>query len=247
MSSRTRLAFGVAAALFFVACNSSPSRSGSPADKGARAAAARKAEFFAGLKARHGEAARVWNAINAALTQGVWLTEADYDVGRIRIKGRTATNNFLADFISRLGESPGLASVALGGSVMKTARGREVMEFSISAQAIAARENGSGPVEFPAREDMAAVLREVQRLALGSGLKMTKFAPGVEVAAEFSRNIPVSVEVSGDRTALASYLDGWADLPGYWIVDKVLLRASSPDDPRSPVRVSVAARAYFTL
>lgn len=243
--SASFLAIGLSAGLLLAGCNSGPSRSGSPAAKGAPSAAERKAAYLDGLMARRGEAERAWNAIAAALPDGVWLTEAAYDGGKVRIKGRTATNNLLADYISRLGESPGIVNLALGGSAMKTVRGREVQEFSFTALAAPARENAAAPEELPPGPDTAAILREVQRLALDAGFKMTKFTPGAEVPGEFARNIPVMVEASGDRTAVASYLGGWAGLPGLWIIEKVSLRAASPDDPKSPVRISVLARAYF--
>lgn len=238
------LAIGLSAVLLLAACDPGASRSGNPA-KGAPSAAERKAEHLAGLAARRGEAGRVFDAVAAALPAGIWLTEAAYDAGEVRIKGRTATNNLLADYISRLGESPAIADIALGGSVMKNVRGREVQEFSLTALAAPAPEGLAAPEELPTRPDAAAILREVQRLTQDSGFKVTKFTPGAEVAGEFARTVPLTVEASGDRSDVATYLGRWTGLPGLWIIDKASLRAASPDDPRSPVTVSITARAFF--
>ncbi len=249
MFHRAGLALGLSACFFLLACNSGPGKSGSPSPKGAPSAAERKVEYLTALTDRRGDAGRAWNAVAAALPDGVWLTEAAYDAGKVRIKGRTASNNLLADYISRLGESPGIANLALGGTALKTVRGREVQEFSLTAQAAPGPENAAGPDELErelgVRPDTAAILREVQRLALDSGFKMTKFTPGAEVPGEFAGNISITVEASGDKAAVRDYLGGWAGLPGLWIIDKVSLKAAFPDDPKSPVRISISARAYF--
>ncbi len=255
MTERNRRAALVSAAfaagLILAACNSGPSRSGtSPADKAA-AAAGRKTEYLAGLAARRGEAGRVWSAITVALPGGVWLTEAACDAGKVRIKGRTASNNLLADYISRLGTSPFVANLALGGSVMKTVRGREIQEFSLTAAAAGPAEPAAASSledlekDLPTRPEASAVLREVQRLAVDSGFRMTKFTPGAETAGEFASAIPVAVEVTGERVSLGAYLDAWNGLPGLWIIDKFSLKAVSADDPRSPIVVAITARAYF--
>lgn len=254
MSQRVHFAIaaGLGLGLLLAACDSGPSRSGTSLADKAAAAAERKAEYLAGLEARRGEAGRVWSAITTALPGGVWLTEAAYDSGKVRIKGRTATNNLLADFIARLGASPRLAEVALGGSVMKTVRGRENQEFTLTAAAAGAGEPSATASSLEAleqrlspRPDAAAVLREVQRLALDSGFRMTKFSPGAEIPGEFASAIPVMVEVTGERASLGAYLDGWDGLSGLWIIDKLSLKAVSADDPRSPVQVAITARAYF--
>lgn len=247
--SRIWLVLGLAAGLLLAACNSGPAKSGTASAKKTPSAAERKAEYIAGLQARSGEAGRVWGALTAALPDGLWLTEAAYDAGKIRIKGLTASNNLLADYISRLGSSPALANLVLGGSVLKTVRGKEVEEFSITASAggKAAPPVSSEELEksLPPGQDTASILRGVQRLALDAGFKMTKFTPGPEALGELTHSVAVAVDVTGDRTALARYLDAWAGLPGLWTIDKLSLRAASPDDARSPVRVSIAARTYF--
>src|SRR5512138_2576290 len=166
--------------LILAACGSGPSKSGPGSAQNGQTPAEKRTQYFADLLARRGEAGRVWSAITAALPAGVWLTEAAYDLGKVRIKGRTATNNLLADFITRLGASPRLAEVALGGSVMKTVRGREIQEFSLTAAAAGAGEGAAPASGLEERPDAAAVLREVQRLALESGFRMTKFSPGAE-------------------------------------------------------------------
>ncbi len=89
------------------------------------------------------------------------------------------------------------------------------------------------------------MLREIQHLARDSGLQMTKFAPGAEVPGEFTSALPVTIEVSGERNELRSYLRGLAESPSLWVVDRFSFKAVSADDARAPVRASITARAYF--
>jgi Tfp pilus assembly protein PilO len=73
---------------------------------------------------------------------------------------------------------------------------------------------------------------------------MTKFVPGVEIPGEFTSELPVTVEVAGDRDGLGRYLRSLAGLPRLWLVERFSFKAASAEDPRSEVRASVAARAY---
>ncbi|HOW86653.1 MAG TPA: type 4a pilus biogenesis protein PilO [Candidatus Aminicenantes bacterium] len=247
-----------AACLALAACGSGPSSSGpSPSAGGADAALERRVEHVEGLLARRPQAARILDALVSALPDRVWLTEAVFDSGKVRIKGNARSNEFLADYIERLGESQALENLTLGASVLRTVKGRERVEFSLAA---AAREeppgapapSGASPAsrleelekDLQASQDSSALLREIQRLALDSGLRMTKFAPGAAVPGEFTTALPVGIEVSGGFGELGRFLRGLAALPGLWVVERFSARSVSPDDPRSSVRASVSARAF---
>jgi hypothetical protein len=250
--------FCLGACIALMACPSGPSRSGSSSSgKDEAAVVARKIGHIEGLLARRPVAGRVLEDLMSALPDRVRLTEVSYDAGKVRIKGVAPSNNLLADYIARLGDSPSLADLRLGGSVMKTTKGRESWEFTLEAVAAdPGRETASaGPdpaarlaeleKALPARQDSAATLREIQRLALESGLQMTKFAPGAELAGEFTVELPVAIEVLGDRSELRRYLLGFADPARFWVVERFSLKAVSAADPRSEVRASIAARAFF--
>jgi hypothetical protein len=246
MTKRIVLISCLGAFLVLAACNSGPSSS-SPSSPAEREAAAleRKAEYLEGLLARRASAAQALDALTLALPDRVWLTEAVYDPTGIQIKGNAATNNLLADYLVRLGESPSLADVVLRGSSLKTVRGRERVEFLLQA---AVRDTGasSAPAEaLPAPQDPSETLRELQRLALESGLQMTKFVPGVKVTGEFTGELAATIEVAGGLADLRSYLRGLTGLSRLWVVERFSFKAVSADDPRSDVRASIAAKAYF--
>ncbi|MEN6559408.1 MAG: type 4a pilus biogenesis protein PilO [Acidobacteriota bacterium] len=244
--------------LALAACGSGPSSSGpSSSARDEAATLERRVEHIEDLLARRPLAARVFDDLISALPDRVWLTDVVCDAGKVRIKGAAWSNDLLADYISRLGESPSLENLALGASVLKTVNGRERAEFSLAA---AVREEPPGapapagaPLtsrleelekDLPARQDSSAMLREIQLLTLDSGLRMTKFAPGAGVPGEFTTALPVVIDVTGSPSELRRFLRGLAGLPGLWVVERFSVKTVSPDDPRSPVRASVSARAY---
>jgi Tfp pilus assembly protein PilN len=262
MKTVPRQMFGLlclAALIAPAACGSGPSTSGpSSSARDAAAVLERKIEHIEGLLARRPLAARVFDELASALPDRVWLTDIGCDAGQVRIKGTAPSNDLLADCISRLGESPGLENLALGGSVMKTVKGRERVEFTLEAVAREALPDpaasaGMSPADrlaeleknLGSRQDSSATLREIQRLVLDSGLRMTKFMPGVEVRGEFAGALPVAIEVSGSQNEVGRFLRGLAELPGLWVVERFSVKSVSAEDPRSPVRAAVSARAYI--
>lgn len=258
MTSKFVLCACLTASLALAACNSGPPSSGASSAREAEAAkVVRKAEHLEGLLARRSLAAQAFDALTAALPDRVWLTEVVYDPSGLQIRGNAPANNLLADYLARLSESPPLADIVLRGSSQKTVRGRERVEFLLHASArdpgaSAAPPGGSPAVRLaalekalPARQEPAEILRQLQRLALESGLQMTKFVPGVEVAGEFTGELAATIEVAGSLADLERYLRGLADLSGLWIAERSSLKAVAPDDPRSDVRASIAAKAYF--
>ena len=258
MTCRNRFLTCLSVCIALAACNSGPPSSNAPSSGEAKAAALeRKADHLSRLLGRRHEAAQALDDLTSALPESVRLTEVVYDASGVQIKGGAPTNNLLADYLSRLGEGPSLENVILRGSAMKTVRGRERVDFFLQA---AVRDPGSAPSPpgddpavrlealekvLPPRQDTARMLRELQMLALESGLQMTRFAPGVETAGEFTGELPVSIEVSGDLAGLGRYLRGLAGLDSLWTVERFSFKAALPDDPRSEIRAAVAARANF--
>jgi hypothetical protein len=248
--------------LVSAACPSGPSASGP--DK-ARALE-RKIDFIDDLKSRRGLAARALEELSAALPDGIWLTEVVYDSGGIRLKGRAPSNTLLADYVSNLGASPSLTGVALQSSVQKQVRNREYEEFAIQALVKNARavessrpgaDSGSGDVAalagrleelekiLPPRKETADLLREFQRAAGDSGLKITKFTPGTETPGESYDEWPVAIEVAGSRQGLIRFLKGLTDWPRLWLIKKSSLKTVSNDDADSPVRASLTVQTFL--
>jgi len=237
------------------ACKSGPPSSG-PDEA---ALAARKAGHIEGLQAQRPQASGVLAALITNLPDRAWLTEVVYDSGKVRTKGIAPSNMVLSDYISRLVQSPALAGVALAGSVVKTLQGYQWVEFSLQA---AARISGSGAApsaaspaarlaelekSLGARPASAGMLRDFHRLASEAGIQMTGYTPSAEIHGEFTAGLPVAIALSGGSDGIVDYLRGLAALPTLWIVEKLSLKSVSPDDPRSSVRASISARAYFPL
>jgi hypothetical protein len=246
---------GLCLGLAMTACKSGPSPSG-PDET---ALAARKAGHIEGLLVQRPQASGVLAALITNLPDRVWLTDVTYDSGNVRTKGIAPSNIVLSDYISRLVQSPALSGVALAGSVVKTLQGYQWVEFSLAA---AARVSGSGAApsassatdrlaelekSLGARPASAGMLRDFHRLASEAGIQMTGYTPSAEVPGEFTAGLPVAIALSGGCDGLVDYLRGLAALPALWVVEKLSLKSASPDDPRSPVRASVSARAYFPL
>lgn len=228
------------AALVLVACNPGPSDPGPDKDSGLK----RRAEFLGDLAGRRDLAARAWNEIAAAALDRLWPTEVVYKDGEVEVKGSALSYDRLADFISLLEESPVLSEVDLRTSVQKTGKTGDYYEFTVAARVEA---GGEAELEkiLTARPAPADGLRELQRLAADSGLRMTKCLFGKESTGEFVAELPVAVEVEGSRAGLGRYLGGLSGLPHFRFVKELRVKAVDPRDARSAVRASIAASAYF--
>jgi hypothetical protein len=244
-----------------LACPSGPSSSGASSSREAAESEAalleRKAGFIEGLLAQRPAAAEVLDGLMSALPDRVRLTEAFYAPGKVEIRGTAPTNYALSDYLSRLAGNRALAGANLRGSSQRTARGREWVEFlidaSVSAPAIEPAAAGAPPAAsleelekaLSPRQDDAAMLRELQMLALDSGLQMTRFVPDLATEGEFASELHVTIDVAGGEDDLARFLRGLAGLERLWVVEKLSFKAVSAEDPRAGVRASVAARAYL--
>ena len=242
------------AALVLAACNSGPSAPGPEKTS----LLDRKIEFFEGLAARRDLAARAWSEIAAAAPDRLWLTELFYKDGEVEVKGNALSYDRLADFISRLEESPVLSEVDLRTSVQKTGRTGDYYEFTVATSVGAGGEAGPSGTSAATEARLAELekvlsahpasadgLRELQRLAADSGLRMTKCVFGQETSGEFAAELPVAVEVEGSRAGLGRYLGGLAGLPHFRFVKELRVKAVDARDARSAMRASISAAAYF--
>ena len=247
------------ACLVLPACPSGPSSSGPDraSDQGQAAALKDKLDFLQDLLEKRHAAIRVWNELMTALPDRVLLTEVVYDPEGIQVKGNASSNNLLADYISRLEQSPGLTGVMLRSSVQKRDGRGDYQEFAL--QASAGDAGGEAPVSsgssaerldeleklLPSGQESGDALRQLQMLASDAGLQMTSFVPGTRTAGKHYDEWPVSVMVTGSREDLGRYLRGLADLARLWVLDKFSFKAVSDRDARSAVRASIATRTFF--
>ena len=267
MNRKIALIICLGAMLALSACDSGHKSTGLAPGEDEAARLERKAEHIEGLLARRTMTGDVLAEVIEALPNRVRLVETAFKSGEIQVKGSAPSNNLVADLIARLDVSPSFANVALRSSSMKIVNGREAWEFALEAvaresAAAFAREVGEeraaaagGPAarlerlekSLPARQASADMLREIQRLVLDSGLQMTKYAPGSEVAGEFTIELPVTIEVQGDLDEFNDFVRGLAALPSLWLVDRFSLKVVAPSDARSQVRASIACLAVSSI
>ena len=248
----------LAALLGGLSCSREPGAPRTAGGDDPAAAAARKAGLLEGLAAERGVASRVLADLVSALPGRVRLTEISYGGVEAAVKGVAPTNNLLADYLARLAGSSALREVMLRSSALKTGPRGEYQEFAL--RAAVARSGGAGTGGGPAgaaarlgelerfvgpRGESGETLRELQMLAAGAGLRMTRFAPAAEIAGEFYAELPVAIDVAGSLAGVGRYLDDLAGLSRLWVVEKLALKAVSPRDAGSTFTATLAARAYL--
>ena len=249
----------LSACLVLLACPSGPSSSGPDrtSDQGQASALEDKLDFLQDLLEQRHAAIRAWDGLMTALPDRVLLTEVVYDPEGVQVKGNAPSNNLLADYISRLEQSPGLTGVMLRSSVQKRDGRGDYQEFAL--QASAGDAGGEAPVSsgppaarlaeleklLPPGPESGDALRQLQMLASDAGLQMTGFAPGTRTAGKHYDEWPVSISVTGSREDLGRYLRGMADLDRLWVLNKFSFKAVSSRDARSAVRASIATRTFF--
>ncbi len=94
----------------------------------------RKINLISRLKARQGTGVIIMDELSKNLPDWVWLTEVDYKEFNIHIKGKSLSNNLIADFISNLEESRYFSNVNLISSTLRETRNNEYLEFSLNTQ-----------------------------------------------------------------------------------------------------------------
>jgi hypothetical protein len=252
------------ACLILIACPARQSASGPD-----KAAALRdRIDFLSALSGQRNLATRVLEEMSGALPDNTRLTEVTYDASGVRAKGYAPSNTVLADYVSKLGESPILTNVNLQSSVQRRIRNRDYQEFSVQAGVKGAggvepSAFGAGPdsdavaaltahlteleKSIPTAKDSAGILRQFQQAADDSGMKITKFTPGGEIPGKFYGEWSISIEATGSRQSLSSFLAWVSELPGLWVIKKFSMSAVSPQDDRSSIRASLAAQTCIKI
>jgi type IV pilus assembly protein PilN len=118
----------------------------------AREALDKKISLIESLNAQRDLAPRLMDELSRRLPDWVWLSEVTYDEKGILIKGRSLSNNLIADYIASLEASPQVMNVNLVSSTQKTIQGDQYLEFSLRASA----ERKPEPVPAPAKTEPAA-------------------------------------------------------------------------------------------
>ncbi len=75
----------------------------------------------------------VLDEISTRIPEFTWLTSVDISASSMGIKGTTASNLLVADFMNRLEESPYISTVDLTVLEKKTVEKQEMMQFTLTA------------------------------------------------------------------------------------------------------------------
>jgi Tfp pilus assembly protein PilN len=93
----------------------------------------RKINLISRLKSRQGVGVIIMDELSQNLPDWVWLTEVDFNNFNIHIKGKSLSNNLIADFISNLEESQYFSNVDLISSTLRETQNNRYLEFSLNA------------------------------------------------------------------------------------------------------------------
>jgi len=93
----------------------------------------RKINLITRLKSRQGVGVIIMDELSKNLPDWVWLTELDFKDYNILIKGKSLSNNLIADFISNLEENQYFKNVDLISSTLRETKNNKYLEFSMNA------------------------------------------------------------------------------------------------------------------
>jgi len=94
----------------------------------------RKINLITRLKSRQGVGVIIMDELSKNLPDWVWLTELDFKDYNILIKGKSLSNNLIADFISNLEENQYFKNVDLISSTLRETKNNKYLEFSMNAR-----------------------------------------------------------------------------------------------------------------
>jgi len=93
----------------------------------------KKINLITRLKSRQGVGVIIMDELSKNLPDWVWLTEVDFKDYNLLIKGKSLSNNLIADYISNLEESQYFNNVDLISSTLREIRNNKYLEFSMNA------------------------------------------------------------------------------------------------------------------
>lgn len=97
----------------------------------------RKISIISMLKSRQGNAVIIMDELSKSIPDWVWLSETTYEGSSVRVKGKSMSNNLLADYLSNLKDSAYFTDVDLIQSTQRRVRNSQYLEFSLTARFIA--------------------------------------------------------------------------------------------------------------
>jgi len=93
----------------------------------------RKINLISQLKSKQGSAVIIMDELSKNIPDWVWLSETTFEGSSVRVKGKSMSNNLLADYLSNLKESSFFENVNLIQSTQRKVRTSQYLEFSLTA------------------------------------------------------------------------------------------------------------------
>lgn len=112
----------------------------------------RKINLINELRDHQSIAVNIMDEISKNIPEWVWITEITYRSKKLQLKGRSLSNNLIADYIANLETSPYFKNVNLISSSQKTARNTQFMEYSLTANVVLQTKPVSTPKKATKKE-----------------------------------------------------------------------------------------------
>lgn len=112
----------------------------------------RKINLINELRDHQSIAVNIMDEISKNIPEWVWITEITYRSKKLQLKGRSLSNNLIADYIANLETSPCFENVNLISSSQKTARNTQFMEYSLTANVVLQTKPVSTPKKATKKE-----------------------------------------------------------------------------------------------
>lgn len=92
----------------------------------------RKIDLINDLKSQQANAVIIMDELSKKIPDWVWLTDTTFSANRINLKGRSISNNLLADYIYNIKQSPYFDNVNLISSTLRRSGNNQYFEFSLT-------------------------------------------------------------------------------------------------------------------
>jgi type IV pilus assembly protein PilO len=98
---------------------------------------------------------------------------------------------------------------------------------------------------MPQKEEISAILRQMQQLAYDTRLNIIKFMPKEEIAKDFYAEKPISVEITGTYHNLAIFFDRLSNFRRLFNIDDFTIRALRDQTDASTISAAWTAKTYL--
>lgn len=96
----------------------------------------RKIDLINDLKSQQAKAVIIMDELSKKIPDWVWLTDTSFSANRINLRGRSISNNLLADYIYNIKQSPYFDNVNLISSTLRRTGNNQYFEFSLTVDFI---------------------------------------------------------------------------------------------------------------